>query len=144
MQASSLKPFSTDPAHLSALVTTISDAVKVVVAEYAAVGQVVPSLDSTQPGPLDAPENVSLGLSKAIRVIEAACAQLSFTVASPGHVVTNVSLLCIFLVSSATDLLPPEMLRGKYKVSRSPYELEAHRCLSSRNLHACSSFATLG
>ena len=85
------KPCSPDPAHLTALSDIILVAVQVVADEYAIIGQSVPSLDSTVPGPFDTPEKMSHNLTKAIQIIEAACAQLCFTVASPGHSVTNVS-----------------------------------------------------
>ncbi|KAF8580550.1 S-adenosyl-L-methionine-dependent methyltransferase [Ramaria rubella] len=101
-----------DTAHLTALVDVISTAVKVVVAEYAAVGHSVPSLNSTAPGPFDAPEKVNVILARAIQTVEAACAQLSFTVANPGHVMTNKSFgyeepACMLVVSDAkiADLL---------------------------------------
>lgn len=85
-----------DPAHLFSLVDLISNAVKVVAKEYAAVGETVPSLDSTAPGPFDTPESVPPALRNAVEIIEAACAQLTFSVASPGHSVVNVSfLLCL-------------------------------------------------
>lgn len=83
---------TTDSANLLPLVDLITNAVKVVIDEYAAINQPVPSLDSTIPGPFDTPESTPPQLSKAIQIIEAACAQLSFTVASPGHVMTNVSM----------------------------------------------------
>jgi len=83
---------SADSANLLLLVDLITNAVNVVVNEYAAVNQPVPSLESTVPGPFDTPEATSPQLSKAIQIIEAACPQLSFTVASPGHVMTNVSI----------------------------------------------------
>ncbi|KIJ34904.1 hypothetical protein M422DRAFT_262863 [Sphaerobolus stellatus SS14] len=76
-------------ADVVALVNLISSTAQEILAEYSKAGQEVPSLDSTDSGPFDAPEKVSAGLAKAIRTIEAACGQLSFTVASPGHVMTN-------------------------------------------------------
>lgn len=82
---------STISAPLSALVDLIQDSVKVIISEYAYIGQTVPSLDSVSPGPFDTPEKVTPELRRAIEIIEASCAQLSFTVASPGHTITNVS-----------------------------------------------------
>lgn len=81
---------SQDGAHLTALTAMISDAVKVVISAHAAIGERPPSLDSTAPGPFDSPESVPEDLAKAIQIIEAACAQLSFSVASPGHTMLNV------------------------------------------------------
>ncbi|KAH7874191.1 S-adenosyl-L-methionine-dependent methyltransferase [Lentinula edodes] len=80
-----------DSQNLMSLVDLISNAVKVVTAEYIQAGYSVPSLDSTTAGPFDAPEEMSSTLTTAVRTIEAACAQLSYTVASPGHVITNKS-----------------------------------------------------
>ena len=81
---------STDPASLLALVDLITKAVTVVNQEYAKVNAVVPPLESTLSGPFDTPESMTPELTKAIQVIEAACAQLTFTVAPPGHVMVNV------------------------------------------------------
>ncbi|KIJ34900.1 hypothetical protein M422DRAFT_782646 [Sphaerobolus stellatus SS14] len=72
-----------------ALANLISNTAQEILSEYSKAGQDIPSLDSTDSGPFDAPEKISVGLAKAIRTIEAACAQLAFTVASPGHVMAN-------------------------------------------------------
>ncbi len=84
---------STEVIKLADLITA---AVKEVVNEYQAAGHIIPSIFSTDSGPFDAPHLTSPGLNKAIQIIEAACAQLSYTVANPGHTVTNVfnSTLC--------------------------------------------------
>ncbi|KAF9479519.1 S-adenosyl-L-methionine-dependent methyltransferase [Pholiota conissans] len=71
------------------LADLITSSVKDVVSEYQSSGYSVPSLSSTEPGPFDAPHLQSAKLAKAIQIIEAACAQLSFAVANPGHVITN-------------------------------------------------------
>ncbi|KAJ7209445.1 S-adenosyl-L-methionine-dependent methyltransferase [Mycena haematopus] len=86
-----------EPLHFSgladilALADLISGAVKDVVGEYTAAQVRMPALSSTSSGPFDAPESASANLLKAIRMIEAACTQLSFTVASPGHVICQKS-----------------------------------------------------
>lgn len=87
------KSFSSaqDPAQLLPLVDLISKSVALLVEEYRSSNQVVPSLDSTSPSPFDAPESKTPAMSRAVQIIEAACAQLCFTVASPGHVIINVS-----------------------------------------------------
>ena len=76
---------------ISALVTLISDASKVV-EQYCAKSQIpaVPSLDDTEPHPLD---NViyDAELRNAVQIIEGACLQLSATVARPNHTIINVS-----------------------------------------------------
>lgn len=99
-------------AHIKTLTAIITQAVDEIIAEYAAVGQEVPSLDSTAPGSFDSPEMTPLRLVQAVQRVEAACAQLSFTVASPGHVIVNKSLehnepACLLVVTEAriADLL---------------------------------------
>lgn len=103
---------STHPTDLSALVKLISDSVAVVTSEYAKAGHVPPALDSTGQDPFYSPELVSDQLKTAIQITEAACAQLSATVASAGHVVTNkaysfVEPVCmrVALDAKITDLL---------------------------------------
>ncbi|KJA18249.1 hypothetical protein HYPSUDRAFT_70031 [Hypholoma sublateritium FD-334 SS-4] len=71
------------------LTNLITASVTEVVNEYQAAGHVIPSIFSTDSGPFDAPHLTSANLTKAVQVIEAACAQLSYTVANPGHTVTN-------------------------------------------------------
>lgn len=78
---------------LSTLAKLISDSVVVVTSEYTKAGHAPPSLESTAQDPFHSPELVPEQLKAAIKIIEAACAQLSATVASAGHVVTNVSKL---------------------------------------------------
>ena len=75
---------------LTRLTELITSSVQDVLSEYQNAGQDVPWLSSTKPGPFDKLHLTSPKLSKAIQIIEAACAQLSFAVASPGHVITNV------------------------------------------------------
>ncbi|KAJ7704582.1 S-adenosyl-L-methionine-dependent methyltransferase [Mycena rosella] len=77
-----------------ALADLISRTVKDVVAEYTAAGVSMPSLSSTAPGPFDMPETTSPKLARAVRILDAACAQLSFSIGSPGHVVINKSYGC--------------------------------------------------
>jgi len=76
-----------------ALADLISSAAQDLIQEYLKDGNVLPSLNSTVAGPYDNPDQLSPALLKAIRTIEAACAQLSCTVASPGHIIVNVSFL---------------------------------------------------
>ncbi|KAF7430170.1 hypothetical protein PC9H_005870 [Pleurotus ostreatus] len=80
---------SAQPNDLTALVKLISDSVAVVTSEYAKAGHAPPSLESTAQDPFHSPELVPEQLAVAIKTIEAACAQLSATVTSAGHVVTN-------------------------------------------------------
>lgn len=75
---------------ITALAGLINSAVQDIIREYTMTGHSVPSLHSTEEGPFDAPHLVSAALSKAIQTVEAACAQLTFTVANPGHTITNV------------------------------------------------------
>ncbi|KAF9490909.1 S-adenosyl-L-methionine-dependent methyltransferase [Pleurotus eryngii] len=81
------------PNDLTSLAKLISDSVAVVTSEYAKAGHSPPTLESTTEDPFRSPGLVSEQLKTAIKTIEAACAQLSATVASPGHVLTNVSFV---------------------------------------------------
>ena len=84
-------PASTqDPAHLLPLVALISKSVAMLIDEYKSANEIVSSLDSTLPGPFDAPESRTSAMSRAIQIIEAACGQLCVSIASPGHVMINV------------------------------------------------------
>ncbi|KAF9052593.1 S-adenosyl-L-methionine-dependent methyltransferase [Rhodocollybia butyracea] len=101
-----------DNSHLTALTDLINTAVHDVIAEYAAVGMAVPTLDSLKRGPFDSPEGTPANLSRAVQIIEAACAQLAVTVTSPAHTVVNTSLqheesACLSVVTEAkiADLL---------------------------------------
>ena len=75
---------------ISALAKLISDASEVVESFYAKSSKpYVPSLDDTEPHPLD--EQVAeKELRTAVQIIEGACAQLSATVARPAHTIVNV------------------------------------------------------
>lgn len=95
---------SNGTAEITALAGLINSAVQDIVNEYTKAGHAVPSLHSTERGPFGAPHLVSATLSKAIQTVEAACAQLTFTVANPGHTITNVTNISFFVVSlHATD-----------------------------------------
>ncbi|KAE9404103.1 S-adenosyl-L-methionine-dependent methyltransferase [Gymnopus androsaceus JB14] len=97
-----------DNSHIIALTDLINKAVQDVIAEYAAVGQAVPSLDTLYPGPFTVPEDTPTRLTKAVQIIEAACAQLSHTVAPPGSVMVNhTEPACLIVVTEAriADLL---------------------------------------
>ncbi|KAJ6572446.1 O-methyltransferase-domain-containing protein [Mycena vulgaris] len=91
------KPSPNGIAEIVALANLISSSVTELVEEY----QFTPSLNSTEPGPFDTPETTPAKVAKVIRTIEAACAQLRFTVASPGHVMLNALEPASILV--ATD-----------------------------------------
>lgn len=77
-------------AQLLPLVNLITDAVKVVIEEYDATENTLPPLSSTAPGPFDSAVSISPELARATKIIEAACAQLSVSVASPAHSILNV------------------------------------------------------
>ncbi|KAJ3768969.1 S-adenosyl-L-methionine-dependent methyltransferase [Lentinula raphanica] len=103
---------SFDNTHITALTELINDAVQEVIAEYAAVGQAVPTLHSLEPGPFQLPAETPARLTKAIKIIEAACAQLTYTVSPPGSVMLNKALehgeaACLSVVTEAriADLL---------------------------------------
>ncbi|KAL1748366.1 O-methyltransferase-domain-containing protein [Schizophyllum fasciatum] len=88
--------------HVTALADMISAAVKVVVSEYATTGHSVPTLESTEPGPFDDPDKTTARLRTAVKTIEAACAQLCATVATPqGNMHNYVDIACIRTVIDA-------------------------------------------
>jgi hypothetical protein len=75
---------------ITALAKLISDASKVVEANFAKSSKpYVPSLDDTEPHPIDK-QLAGKELRTAIQTIEGACAQLSATVARPSHTIINV------------------------------------------------------
>ena len=75
---------------VSALVKLISDASKIVEGHFVKSSKpYVPSLDDTEPHPLDK-QLSEKELRTAIQTIEGACAQLSATVARPSHTIINV------------------------------------------------------
>lgn len=73
------------------LVDLITNAVKVVIAEYDRVGQPIPALDEAVAGPFDEAKGITPDLSTAVKVIEAACAQLALTVVPPSYTILMVS-----------------------------------------------------
>jgi hypothetical protein len=75
---------------VNALVSLITSATRDAVAEYEKHGHEPPSLDLSEPHPLDA-ELPSLALKKAIRTLESACERLCTTLAPPLHTIVNVS-----------------------------------------------------
>jgi len=99
-------------AQLRALVQLLSQSVEDVIDVYTKAGQPIPSLNSLESGPYDALEMSSDRLSKAVKVIEGACAQLAATVPAPGRVVSSKALshlepACLSLVTTVNiaDLL---------------------------------------
>lgn len=80
-----------DHAGLRALAKLVNDSVETIIAEYSKKEAVVPTLDDKGVGPFDATEDFTPELSEAIKILEGACAQLSFTCASPGYTIVNVS-----------------------------------------------------
>lgn len=108
-------PKSNPNFHVTALADMISAAVKTVVAEYASTGHAVPTLESTEPGPFDDPEAISSRLRTAVKTIEAACAQLCATVATPQGTIHNkayayVDIACL---RTAIDARVADHLLGK-------------------------------
>jgi hypothetical protein len=75
---------------LSSLLSLLRDACCTVEQEYARASKPMPSLDDTEAHPLD--DQLSpIELRKAVRVIEAAAAQICALVGRPNHVIINVS-----------------------------------------------------
>ncbi|KAF8058207.1 S-adenosyl-L-methionine-dependent methyltransferase [Lyophyllum atratum] len=76
-------------AQLASLVSLISEAAKVVEAEFHRSGSSgVPSLDDLEPHPLDT-EVYSEEMRNTVQILEGACAQLCATVARPSHTMLN-------------------------------------------------------
>ena len=76
--------------HITTLVKLISDATKIVESHYVKSSKpYVPSLDDTEPHPIDG-QLAEKELRTAVQTIEGACAQLSATVARPSHTIMNV------------------------------------------------------
>lgn len=74
---------------ISGLVSLITEAARTVESYYQSNGENVPSIDNTEPHPLDNtpyPPDVRL----AVQTIEGACLQLCASVARPGHTILNV------------------------------------------------------
>ncbi|KAF7323937.1 Methyltransf-2 domain-containing protein [Mycena kentingensis (nom. inval.)] len=75
-------------AHISSLLALINDAAKTLARAYVEENGHVPSLDETEPHPLDA-QLSSPTMREAVQVLEGACAQLCATLARPQHTVLN-------------------------------------------------------
>ncbi|KAJ7634561.1 S-adenosyl-L-methionine-dependent methyltransferase [Roridomyces roridus] len=88
---SELPTSSSGLTQILALASLISDAVQSVVEAYTSAGETLPPLSSTAPGPFDTPESMAAQpkLGRAVQILDAACAQLMWSVGSPGHVVAN-------------------------------------------------------
>jgi len=79
------------PSQLSRLVSLISEATKLVESRFmSSSNPYVPSLDDTDPHPLDT-QLSDPALRAAVQTIEGACAQLCALVARPSHTIVNVS-----------------------------------------------------
>ncbi|KAJ7152578.1 S-adenosyl-L-methionine-dependent methyltransferase [Mycena crocata] len=92
---------------ISALLTLVNEAARTLEAGYTKGHGCVPSLDETEPHPLDeqlsAPE-----MREAVQVLEGACAQLCATLARPNHTVVNAlepSCLNVALTFKIPDIL---------------------------------------
>ena len=92
---------STNKAKLEALLKLINSAAQEAIAEYEKAGCDVPSIDSTEPHPLDNDDAIdNIALKSAIRTLEGACAQLCTTLAPPSHTAISVSHGFPFLIPS--------------------------------------------
>jgi hypothetical protein len=76
-------------AKLEALLEIVNSSARQAIAEYKKTGHGVPSADSTTFHPLDLATD-TVGLKKAIRLLEGAYHQLSAILAPPHHTVLNV------------------------------------------------------
>lgn len=96
---------STNKAKLEALLKLIDSAAQEAIAEYERAGGDAPSIDSTEPHPLDnAIDNIAL--KSAVRTLEGACAQLCATLAPPSHTAINVCLGRPFSITSMLIVHP--------------------------------------
>lgn len=75
-------------AKIEALLTLINTSARDAIALYEQYGD-VPSIDQTQPHPLD-DEIDQVALKSAIRTLEGACAQITATLAPPAHTAINL------------------------------------------------------
>ncbi|KAJ6590637.1 S-adenosyl-L-methionine-dependent methyltransferase [Mycena vulgaris] len=73
---------------ISALLSLITEAARTLEAGYTKGHGCVPSLDETEPHPLDGKIS-SPEMKEAVQVLEGACAQLCATLARPNHTVVN-------------------------------------------------------
>ncbi|KAF8551977.1 S-adenosyl-L-methionine-dependent methyltransferase [Imleria badia] len=80
---------STNKAKLEALLKLVNSAAQEAITEYEKAGGDVPSIDSTEPHPLDNATD-QVALKSAVRTLEGACAQLCTTLAPPSHTAINL------------------------------------------------------
>ncbi|KAJ3849930.1 S-adenosyl-L-methionine-dependent methyltransferase [Lentinula lateritia] len=93
---------SFDNTHITALTDLINNAVNDVIIEYAAVGHAVPSVDTLEPGPFQHLRDTPGRMTRAIQIIEAACAQLCSSIAPPGSIMINHNeSACLLVVTEA-------------------------------------------
>lgn len=75
---------------LRALVKLISQNVEDYISRHEATGKGVPSIDSTEPGPLDDVQAIDEEYRESIKVTQGACAQLLAVMEVPGYAIVNV------------------------------------------------------
>ncbi|KAJ3885654.1 S-adenosyl-L-methionine-dependent methyltransferase [Lentinula edodes] len=91
-----------DNTHITALTDLINNTVNDVIIEYAAVGHAVPSLNTLEPGPFQHLKDTPVQMTRAIQIIEAACAQLCSSIAPPGSIMINHNEpACLLVVTEA-------------------------------------------
>ena len=149
---------STNKAKIEALLKLINSAAQEAIAEYEKVGDDVPSIDSTEPHPLDnAIEQVAL--KSAVRILEGACAQLCATLAPPSHTAINVrqssslpvtQTLVTILSSSYKDMTMRASVLFSERISLTSSRIiptvymsmsfQGSSTLSQRNLRVCCVF----
>lgn len=77
---------------LKGLLELLTASLQTIEHEYEAGGHSLPFLDSENSGPYDVPEAMSSQLTRAVQIVEGACAQICAYVAPPGHSISNVRL----------------------------------------------------
>lgn len=98
---------------LKGLLELLTVSLQEIEAAYHAGGHDIPSLDSVESGPYDVPEKMSFQLTKAIQMVEGACAQICASVAPPGHIVLNVRPH-LYVIFVSDTLLCLESIPSKY------------------------------
>ena len=80
---------TTTKSEIPGLISLITNATRTIESYYEANGEIVPSVDNSEPHPLDDvpyPPDIRF----AVQTIEGACLQLCASVARPGHTMLNV------------------------------------------------------
>jgi len=86
---------SLEHAGLRELAKLVNQSVETIISEHEKKNATVPSLDSLNVGPFDAPGDRTAELTEAIKILDATCAQLRATGTIPANTLAGVSLIHI-------------------------------------------------